>query len=74
MAAVAKLILRIPALEKQPGFFVALLVQIMQQLRVGLRRQLGGQPVQLQKQRPQIRFGIRRRHGFDGQLQRHQRR
>ena len=46
MPAIASLVFGIAALQKEPGFFVAFLVQIMQQGRVGVAGKLGGQFVQ----------------------------
>lgn len=73
MPAISNLIFRIAILQKQPRFLVAFLVQIMQQRRVGIARQLFGQLINARKLRYEVWFWIGRRHGFDGFLQFHQR-
>ena len=52
-------------LQKQPGFLVTFLVHVMQQIRRGAARQLGGQIVEPPKQPYQIRLGlsVHLRHG-----------
>ena len=66
MPAIPNLVFDIAALQKEPRFFVALFVEIMQQRRVSLTRKLGGQFVQTGKNRQEIRFGIGPGYGLDG--------
>jgi hypothetical protein len=49
MPAIAGLIFGVATLQKEPGFFVAFLVQIVQQGRVGLAWKPGRQLVQPRK-------------------------
>ena len=54
----ALLNLSVASLEKQPGFLVAFLVEIMKQLAVGVARQLGGQLVEPVEVRHQVRLRL----------------
>ena len=65
MTAIAELVFRITSLQEQPRLFVTFLVQIMQQRRVGLARQLMRQFIQSRESRKQVWFGVRRGHGPD---------
>src|SRR6266536_4041709 len=60
VATVTRPVLGIPALQEEPRFFVAFLVQVMEQRRVGRRGQLAGQFLDARKERPQIRLGLGR--------------
>ena len=51
-------------LQQQAGFLITFSLQKMAQLRIGGAGQLSGQFIQPGKERAQIRFGVRRRHGF----------
>src|SRR5882672_9497977 len=62
MAAVSDLILCVAILQKQPRLLVAFLVEVMQQRRIGVARQLFRQFVNAREQRQQARFWIRRGH------------
>jgi hypothetical protein len=63
--AVSDLVFGVAALQKQPGLFVAFLVQIMEQRRVGVAGQLFGQFVKAVEERQEVRFGIRGGHRLD---------
>ena len=69
MPAISDRVFRILPLQKQPGFPVTFLVQIMQQRRIRVARQSHCQFVNARKERTQIRFGIGRRHGFRSGIQ-----
>ena len=60
MPAIAGLVFRVAALQKKPRLFVTFLLQIMQQCRVGVARQLFRQFVNPRKKGQQSRFGIGR--------------
>jgi hypothetical protein len=51
-------------LQQQAGLLEGFSLQKVAQPRVGGGGQLFGQLIQLCKERAQIRFGVRRRHGF----------
>src|SRR6266498_608962 len=63
MAALARPVFGVPALQEEPRFFVAFLVQVMEQRRVGLRGQLAGQFLETREVRPQVRLGLGRGRG-----------
>ncbi len=58
MTAISNLIFRIAVLQKQPRLLVAFLVQIMQQRRVGIARQLLRQFINAREQRQRLGFGL----------------
>lgn len=62
MAAISDLIFRVAPLQIKPRLLITFLVQIMQQRRVGVARQLFRQFVNARKDRQQVRLWIRRRH------------
>ena len=64
MPAIPRLIFRVAMQQKKARFFVAALVQIMKQGRVGIARQLICQFVDPGEQRQQVRLGVRLRHRF----------
>jgi len=70
---VADLIFRVAILQKKPRLFVAFLVQIMQQCRIGVGRQLPRKFINAREQGHEIRFRIRRRHFFYGGVEFYQR-
>lgn len=69
MPAIAGLIFCIPVLQKEAGLFIALLLQIMQQDRIGVARQLLRQFLDSCEKRKQTRFWFGRRHGFHRAIQ-----
>jgi len=71
MPAIPRLIFRLAILQPEPRLLVAFLVQIMQQLRVGIARELLCQFVNACEQRQQARLRLGRRHRFDGGVQSH---
>ena len=73
MPAISHLVFGVAALQIEARFFVAFLVQIMEQGGVGVARQLAGQIVNVHEQGHEVRFGVGRGHGFDGAVQVHER-
>ncbi len=73
MAAVAELVLGVAALQEKPRFFVAFLVHVMQQGRIGVARQLAGQFIQVIEDGHEAGLGIGGGHGPHGVIQFHQR-
>lgn len=71
--AITLRILGIPAFQEETRFLIALLVEVMQQLRRGLRRQLARQIIQPRKNGQEIRFGVCRRHRLHSLVQLDQR-
>ncbi len=65
-----RLVFRVAALQMEPRFFVAFLVQVMQQRRIAVTRELFREFIQPRENRQETWFWIRRRHVFDrfGQL------
>src|SRR5439155_5227601 len=68
MPAIAFSVLRVPALQEQPRLFVTLLVEVMEQARIGAPRQLAGQFVKPREQWLERGFRTGGRHAFDGRL------
>jgi hypothetical protein len=71
--AVSDFIFGVAALQIEAGFFVAFLVQIMEQGGVGIAWQLAGQIVNVIEQGHEIGLGIGGGHGLDGVVQIHKR-
>ena len=69
MSAVSDLVFGVAALQEKARLFVAFLVQIMQQRRVGIARQLFRQIVKAAEQRQEVGLGVRGGHRLDGVFQ-----
>lgn len=73
VSAITRLVLRVASLQKESGFLVTFLVQIMQQSGVAIAWELLRQSINVRKQGRQVRFGSGRLHSLYGLIQPHKR-
>jgi hypothetical protein len=70
--AIAPRVFGIAPFEQQPGFFVAFLVKIMEEVGVSVGRKAPSQIIQAHEKREQVGLGHRRGHRSDGVLEFHE--